>query len=306
MKERVKKRLYERRFHALETMPKFHESTPPFSHSTTDCNYAATDCDFAHRRHAGDRATTDLSGVPYYGYRYYNPGLGRWISQDPIGERGGIHLYGFCHNSPVYRLDALGKRDIPSIKVAYGLTAGGGIVAKLSPFGLRLSGLVAGSQTAIIFFPASCEVGVFSVQAGLGRNLTEWRAVTQDDFPSIREWIRFETGINAGLGVGLEGAVFVGGGLAGADSFEGVFHTAQGAVGVGLSGYVGDVDDKGRLWTGGTMTVGPGVGLAKIDWMYRHHGNVVDLDDNFGVPGRCMCLWMRKKVAGLFNAIRYF
>jgi integrase/recombinase XerD len=30
-----------------------------------------------------------------YGYRYYNPTTGRWPSRDPIGEEGGLNLYGF-------------------------------------------------------------------------------------------------------------------------------------------------------------------------------------------------------------------
>jgi uncharacterized protein RhaS with RHS repeats len=47
-------------------------------------------------------------GVTYYGYRYYNPELGRWLSRDPIRERGGLNLYGFADNHPVGRLDYLG------------------------------------------------------------------------------------------------------------------------------------------------------------------------------------------------------
>ena len=31
----------------------------------------------------------DETGLVYYGYRYYSPNLGRWLSRDPIGERGG-------------------------------------------------------------------------------------------------------------------------------------------------------------------------------------------------------------------------
>ncbi len=44
----------------------------------------------------------------YYGYRYYNPELGRWPSRDPIGERGGLSLYTFVVNSPVDATDVLG------------------------------------------------------------------------------------------------------------------------------------------------------------------------------------------------------
>jgi RHS repeat-associated protein len=41
---------------------------------------------------------TDLeTDLVYYGYRYYNPGTGRWLSRDPIGEKGGLNLYGFVN-----------------------------------------------------------------------------------------------------------------------------------------------------------------------------------------------------------------
>jgi RHS repeat-associated protein len=35
------------------------------------------------------------SGLYYYGFRFYDPNLQRWINRDPIGEVGGINLYGF-------------------------------------------------------------------------------------------------------------------------------------------------------------------------------------------------------------------
>ena len=45
-----------------------------------------------------------------YGYRYYDPETGRWPSRDPIGERGGVNLYGFVFNNPVFWYDILGDR----------------------------------------------------------------------------------------------------------------------------------------------------------------------------------------------------
>ena len=33
------------------------------------------------------------TGLNNYGYRYYSPGLGRWLSRDPIGEDGGLRAY---------------------------------------------------------------------------------------------------------------------------------------------------------------------------------------------------------------------
>jgi len=42
------------------------------------------------------------------GYRYSEAVQGRWPSRDPIGERGGLNLYGFVGNSGVNRTDRLG------------------------------------------------------------------------------------------------------------------------------------------------------------------------------------------------------
>lgn len=33
------------------------------------------------------------TGLVYYGYRYYQPSTGRWLSRDPIGEEGGLNDY---------------------------------------------------------------------------------------------------------------------------------------------------------------------------------------------------------------------
>ncbi len=51
----------------------------------------------------------DQSGFLYYGYRYYNPSTGRWLSRDPIEERGGINLYGFVENAALNASDVLGR-----------------------------------------------------------------------------------------------------------------------------------------------------------------------------------------------------
>jgi RHS repeat-associated protein len=48
------------------------------------------------------------TGLYYYGYRYYDPVTGRWLSRDPIEERGGINLYGFVGNNSISTTDYLG------------------------------------------------------------------------------------------------------------------------------------------------------------------------------------------------------
>lgn len=53
--------------------------------------------------------TDGETGLLYYGYRYYNPSAGRWLSKDPIEEQGGLNLYAFVSNDSVNRFDQLGQ-----------------------------------------------------------------------------------------------------------------------------------------------------------------------------------------------------
>jgi RHS repeat-associated protein len=50
----------------------------------------------------------DVTGLVYYGYRYYSPQTHRWLSKDPIGYAGGLNLYGFVGNDAVNGRDELG------------------------------------------------------------------------------------------------------------------------------------------------------------------------------------------------------
>jgi RHS repeat-associated protein len=51
------------------------------------------------------------SGLYYYGYRFYDPYLQRWVNRDPIEELGGYNLYWFVSNNPISRVDVLGLID---------------------------------------------------------------------------------------------------------------------------------------------------------------------------------------------------
>ena len=77
--------------------------------------------------------------VTDYGYRWYDPLNGRWPSRDPIGERGGINLYGMVKNAPVNRWDYLGLEGC-KIEVRCGPVAGGmyhcGIYVDGTEFGI--------------------------------------------------------------------------------------------------------------------------------------------------------------------------
>ncbi len=70
------------------------------------------------------------SGLSYFGFRYYDPHLQRWINQDPIEENGGIGLYTYVGNAPTTAVDPDGQFwdtiwDVGNIlydagKIAYG------------------------------------------------------------------------------------------------------------------------------------------------------------------------------------------
>jgi hypothetical protein len=47
--------------------------------------------------------------------RYYTPGTGRWLSRDPIGEGGGLNLYGFVYNNPTRFIDSDGRLVLEGI-----------------------------------------------------------------------------------------------------------------------------------------------------------------------------------------------
>jgi RHS repeat-associated protein len=51
------------------------------------------------------------TGLLYYGYRYSDANTGRWLNRDPIGEPGGINIYGFVGNGPIFSLDPFGLAE---------------------------------------------------------------------------------------------------------------------------------------------------------------------------------------------------
>ncbi|MDF1756596.1 MAG: hypothetical protein P1U89_27675 [Verrucomicrobiales bacterium] len=61
----------------------------------------------------------EVTGLYYYGYRYYDAGNGRWLNRDPIEERGGLNLYGFVGNDGVNLIDVLGLQDSKKVISIY-------------------------------------------------------------------------------------------------------------------------------------------------------------------------------------------
>jgi RHS repeat-associated protein len=51
------------------------------------------------------------SGMYYYGFRFYDPNLQRWINRDPIAGAGGLNLYSMAGNDCIGSLDPFGWSD---------------------------------------------------------------------------------------------------------------------------------------------------------------------------------------------------
>jgi RHS repeat-associated protein len=61
-------------------------------------------------------------GVRDYGYRWYDPLMGRWPSRDPIEESGGFNVYAFVENEGIRTIDFMGlcsSECIGSVKVKF-------------------------------------------------------------------------------------------------------------------------------------------------------------------------------------------
>ena len=58
------------------------------------------------------------TGLHYNYFRYYDPSIGRYITNDPVGLAGGINAYAYVGGNPLYWIDPLGlfsAADLPSV-----------------------------------------------------------------------------------------------------------------------------------------------------------------------------------------------
>jgi RHS repeat-associated protein len=51
------------------------------------------------------------TGMYYYRARYYDPAVGRFITEDPMRFRAGVNFFAYVSNNPTNRIDPLGLKD---------------------------------------------------------------------------------------------------------------------------------------------------------------------------------------------------
>ncbi len=64
-------------------------------------------------RYASKRKDNETSLI-YFGRRYYDPEVGRWLTPDPEGFSNGLNLYAYVLNDPLTRIDLYGLEAIQS------------------------------------------------------------------------------------------------------------------------------------------------------------------------------------------------
>ena len=99
-------------------------------------------------------ASTDIY---YFGYRFYDPNLQRWLNRDPLGEAGGINLYAFCYNDPINMFDPLGLSFWSSSRSFVVGTVGGAVAT-----------LAVGTATVVATVAASPVIAIGAGAAAVG------------------------------------------------------------------------------------------------------------------------------------------
>lgn len=168
------------------------------------------------------------TGLAYHSARYYLPWLGRWLSADPIGVKGGINSYAYVKNNPMIKIDLIGKWDIDWGDVAegvgwglVGLAAGivivGAVVATGGAAGVAIAGYAGASVTTAAAVGATVEGSILvgaAAYGGYSTGRTYTEVATGRDYDSGRELTDRERSMRLGsaavdtvaLGVGARGA----------------------------------------------------------------------------------------------------
>jgi RHS repeat-associated protein len=195
------------------------------------------------------------SGLYLTQYRAYNPDVGRWISRDPIGIRGGLNLYGYVGGKPTNYYDRTGQCPmcIVGIGVLLGAGAGGGASYYMSNGNLEATatGAVIGGATGAIA-PVATAIAV--EYGGATAGIATFSGVSSAGAASTTAITNYETGQPLGDDVALSAAIGAFGPLlSGEAPVAALIGEAAGIGGnllglnSGILGMLGAVLDKGFL-----------------------------------------------------------
>jgi len=131
------------------------------------------------------------TGLHYNWNRYYDPEVGRYLSVDPVGLRGGMNLYRYVSNNPVISIDPLGLYLTPNQQI---------IISIVSGVGAAVGGIIGGG-------PVGSAVGG-SIVASVATEImpcSTWQDVANNSITAFMSGF-----IGGALGAGLEGTTMSG------------------------------------------------------------------------------------------------
>jgi RHS repeat-associated protein len=161
------------------------------------------------------------SGLHYNRHRYYDPTLGRYITQDPIGLLGGWNLYRYTSN-PLQGVDPLGLSEfgkwagsafnLPEDQIAAALDVANGPLYSPPEFSLSVDVGIAGYG----FLGGSIAAGIVTGNNGKGLDLCAYLMACQ------------------GAGVGISGAASISGTVSNAPPTSGVSYLSGATTDIGF------------------------------------------------------------------------
>jgi RHS repeat-associated protein len=135
------------------------------------------------------------SGLNLTLYRAYDSDLGRWLNRDPIGELGGLNLYGYVGNEPINRIDPYGELAIgAAIGFFVGVASGAaGALATGGSWDEVAYGALAGGVGGFLLGAIDPSEGILTIAAlsavagGLGDAASQEYSIAKDPCKKFNE-----------------------------------------------------------------------------------------------------------------------
>ena len=109
------------------------------------------------------------TGLVRFGYRDYNPDVGRWTAKDPIGFAGGdTDLYGYVLNDPINAVDPDGLRHWGRTVTGYVAKAAGIGAIVIGSFEVAKGSILIASSIVLPDMSLGILAGIFEIGSGAG------------------------------------------------------------------------------------------------------------------------------------------
>ena len=98
-------------------------------------------------------------GLIYFGGRWYEPGIGRWVTVDPAKD--GVNWYTYCENDPINHIDPNGyfRNRLQVLKLFQGMVTEAAIIAVIAPIVTAAMPIIAPALPVLIPVFTICAAG---------------------------------------------------------------------------------------------------------------------------------------------------